>query len=316
MPLEYEGPRASLMRAIVREWAKHDEQKLTGAKADPVEREKFLDAFDLGYLRRRLRFVNDWLNLQYPKKGEKKIGLTRDQVRRAQEAIAIQVEELSGCLRGNCLDDVPDDVVAAAKKAICNFSTTETTDDQAAGIINNKTSRTAITKLATELREVVLERQDKLLSELYDEFVKQTGDWDNEEAARAVLSRYLGFPYWDRVAYPYTAFTGIGDMTHIDITRMSPNDTESLSNVKAAKLKGAGLAHFGAFFSPDGRQLDYVWGRLDGAERLLGVLGFENDVERRNELFEAIADDEKRDGKVSAVNLKSFCEKYTVCPSK
>jgi predicted acylesterase/phospholipase RssA len=315
MPLEYDGPRASLMQEIVHQWAARPEQKLTGANADPKERDEFLDAFDLGYLRRRLRFVNDWLNLQYPKKGEPKIGLTRDQVQKAQAVIARRVDDLSSCLRGACLDEVRPEIVTAAKDAICNFSTTSTPRDHASAIMALKTNRDAITALATELRDVVLKRQDKLLSELYDEFVSQTGAWNNEEAARAVLSRYLGFPYWDRVAYPYTAFSGIGDMTHIDITRMSPNDTKSLSDQQAAKLKGAGLGHFGAFFSRDGRELDYVWGRLDGAERLLGVLGFKDDSSRRTALFTAIASDEKRDAKVSAANLQSFCEKFGVCAS-
>jgi hypothetical protein len=33
-----------------------------------------------------------------------------------------------------------------------------------------------------------------------------------------------------------------------------------------------GLGHFGAFFSRPGRERDYLLGRLDGAERLVGLL--------------------------------------------
>ena len=38
------------------------------------------------------------------------------------------------------------------------------------------------------------------------------------------------------------------------------------------KLVGAEKGHFGAFLSRKGREQDYLWGRLDGAERLLGIL--------------------------------------------
>ncbi len=61
--------------------------------------------------------------------------------------------------------------------------------------------------------------------------------------------------------------------------------------------------HFGAFFDRAGRENDYLWGRLDGAERLIGLLlgaGFTSD-ERADwcrKAFAAIAEEE--DGALAA----------------
>jgi hypothetical protein len=55
--------------------------------------------------------------------------------------------------------------------------------------------------------------------------------------------------------------------------------------------------HFGAFFDRAGREKDYLWGRLDGAERLIGLVlgpGF-TDEERADwcrKAFAAIVDEE------------------------
>ena len=56
------------------------------------------------------------------------------------------------------------------------------------------------------------------------------------------------------------------------------------------------MNHFGAFFEPAWRQNDYLWGRLDPAERLVRVLVAPEDdatVKRYCKgLFGAILDDE------------------------
>ena len=55
--------------------------------------------------------------------------------------------------------------------------------------------------------------------------------------------------------------------------------------------------HFGAFFDRAGRENDYLWGRLDGAERLIGLVlrhGF-TDEERADwcrKAFAAIVEEE------------------------
>jgi patatin-related protein len=315
LPATYDGPRLSLMQELVRQWAKSDAQKLTGSGADPQRREDFLEAFDAGYLRRRLRFVNDWLNLQYPSSGDPKIGLSREHLQLAQASIGTGVDRLSDCLRGGCLARVPADVLARAKEALCAYDDQATPAQQAEKILRENAP--AIDALVAAAHDVLLQQQNQVLADLYEAFVVQSKKWKNEKAARAVLAHYLGFPHWDRVAYPYVAFSDIGDMTRIEIVRMSPNDTTALSDDKAGKLAGSTIGHFGAFFKPEGRQKDYLWGRLDGAERLLSsVLRFGDDAARRTRLFQAILKEEREAAKVSAASLAELqkCVDAGRCP--
>ena len=56
---------------------------------------------------------------------------------------------------------------------------------------------------------------------------------------------------------------------------MSPRDAKLLPPLdpkKPKQLAGFEKMHFGAFFDRAGRENDYLWGRLDGAERLIGLV--------------------------------------------
>jgi len=106
-----------------------------------------------------------------------------------------------------------------------------------------------------------------------------TAGWA-DDARRKVLVRYLGFPFWDAILYPARAFSDLEELDQIEVMRLSPRNASCLDAVGkgAEKLTGAGLAHFGAFFSPSGRRADYLWGRLDGAEQLVALLLDERDA--------------------------------------
>ncbi len=83
--------------------------------------------------------------------------------------------------------------------------------------------------------------------------------------------------------------------------RISPRDTHRIpvpGDAKHKKLVGAEKGHFGAFLSRQGREQDYLWGRLDGAERFIGILldgADEADVKRWcNEAFSAILEEDEQ----------------------
>jgi Protein of unknown function (DUF3376) len=96
-------------------------------------------------------------------------------------------------------------------------------------------------------------------------------------------ARYLGFAYWDLLLYPIQALSEIAELDTIEVIRISPADTTAFNDEDAAQalksrkdpvqhLKGVGLAHFGAFLRRSYRENDLLWGRLDGVERLFGIL--------------------------------------------
>ena len=107
--------------------------------------------------------------------------------------------------------------------------------------------------------------------DLYRDLNMLTSEWDGKRRADLFV-RYLGFPFWDILLYPVQALADVGERDHVQVVRMSPRDSDLLSKQGEAKLEGIHKGHFGAFFDRAGREKDYLWGRLDAAERLIGIL--------------------------------------------
>jgi patatin-related protein len=131
--------------------------------------------------------------------------------------------------------------------------------------------------------------------------------------ARRILAHYYThYEHYDLVTFPILYQTGAAEASEVDILRISPEDANDLFDEKTgtrrgsaeerrqgknripagrgkSKLAGVSLGHFGAFLVEDWRVGDIVWGRLDGAERILAALlpGKEQAGLRRDLLLEA-----------------------------
>jgi Protein of unknown function (DUF3376) len=101
--------------------------------------------------------------------------------------------------------------------------------------------------------------------------------------------------------YPIQALSDVGERDKVEIVRISPRDTHRIPVPhipgQTKKLVGAESHHFGAFLSRKGREQDYLWGRLDGAERLIGILlpGADKEADRARwskEAFRAILEED------------------------
>src|SRR4029079_3451026 len=125
------------------------------------------------------------------------------------------------------------------------------------------------------LAECVKPRRACLPAGLSAELLQLRQGWD-DRVRSDLLIRYLGFPFWDILLYPIQALSDVGENDSVEIGRMSPRDTHRIPVPtlpgQKKKLIGAESHHFGAFLSRKGREQDYLWGRLDGAERLIGIL--------------------------------------------
>lgn len=68
--------------------------------------------------------------------------------------------------------------------------------------------------------------------------------------------------------------TDAGEASIVEIFRVSPEDAPTLMEERAGsrdKLAGRTLMSFGAFLDERWRRNDMIWGRLDGAERLIAI---------------------------------------------
>jgi patatin-related protein len=126
-------------------------------------------------------------------------------------------------------------------------------------------------------------------------------------AARAAIREYLGYYYYnfddyDQISFPIFYEANVGEAEVMEVIRISPEDATSLIDERKErrdsydgkgrqKLAGTALHHFGAFLDPVWRQNDIMWGRLDGAERLITSLlpGKENEDVRSALIEEAHA---------------------------
>ena len=95
----------------------------------------------------------------------------------------------------------------------------------------------------------------------------------NETIKQDLVISYLGFAFWDVITFSIMGAETIAEFNEILVNRISPNDNLSLKkDPLEMTLKGTALKSFGAFFSRSDRENDYLWGRLNGAERLIDFL--------------------------------------------
>ena len=119
------------------------------------------------------------------------------------------------------------------------------------------------------------------------------------------------FTFYDLVIYPVQYGTGAGETNVVDVFRVSPEDARNLvderaSAADATKLAGRTLMSFGAFLDESWRRNDMLWGRLDGAERIIGALLPNNDESEVrqslvNEAHLGIINEEIMEGNADAV---------------
>jgi patatin-related protein len=93
-------------------------------------------------------------------------------------------------------------------------------------------------------------------------------------ALRQFLSGYfMRFDSYDQISFPLYSDTGTGEPCTVEVVRISPVDATNLIDEAGPngrrKLAGTALANFGAFLDRRWRLNDVMWGRLDGAERLI-----------------------------------------------
>jgi patatin-related protein len=293
-----------LARSALRRWA--DSHQLFEQQIEPTQAQlDFLLSFDLAYSERRLRFVIDGLSHLYTKAG------TEDFPDRAQiDEAKGRLWEAVGVLRAASAGEGFDDTLRSryyacfAVEAMRKFMQEQGFDTKA--YVDRH--RAEFDALAAALHEYLKQRLSGFTADLYTGLLQLTDGWSDRHRWD-LLVRYLGFPFWDVLLYPIQALSDVGERDHVEIVRLSPRDTHRIpvdGDAKHKKLVGAERGHFGAFLSRHGREQDYLWGRLDGAERLIGILLADaSDEERKRWCDEAIRaileEDEQAVPKASAL---------------
>ncbi len=157
--------------------------------------------------------------------------------------------------------------------------------------------RNELTQVSASLKAFLTAELDGFSLALYRDVDAATAEWEPLRR-RDLLVRYLGFPLWDVLIHPVQSASDAGERDAVEVVRMSPHDSRLLTPLDATKpkLKGIGTGHFAAFFKRRYRENDYLWGRLDAAERIVGLVLGEQDPDFRTwcaEAFDAVLAEEK-----------------------
>lgn len=283
--------QAFLARSALRCWA---EKTLLFEKRTPPSPDqiRFLQNFDLEYGERRLRFVIAGLNWWFRHAGEPGYP-TRAELDAAKTRLYEAIDTLSGAMSSRGFDaDLSAQIRACfAEKRIEEFLRKEGfRAEQYVAAHEGELDR-----LAAGVRAALETKLSGFSAALYRDLYERTEGWDAERR-KDLLVRYLGFPFWDVLLYPIQALSDVGERDHVEVTRMSPADAQLLRPPAGGKLKGVAFFHFGAFFERGDRENDYLWGRLDSAERLIGILLGKDHPSRADwcrKAFGAILDEEE-----------------------
>ncbi|GGB58217.1 hypothetical protein GCM10011316_32830 [Roseibium aquae] len=117
---------------------------------------------------------------------------------------------------------------------------------------------------------------DHMAMEAHDEqvdafFAQEAAEGLEGAWYRGLIEAYVGYAFYDLVIFPVLQRNDFSEVVETLVDRISPEDCRDLSP-NGLGLKGKALNSFGAFFNRSWREHDYLWGRLNAAERLVSIL--------------------------------------------
>ncbi len=225
----------------------------------------FLTKFDIKYQRRRLLFVIKDLNTYYSHHPDDARKL--DELKRSLYDI---LEDIGNCVSPNT---IPPEVKEALLDVFCPVAELDINDDitdidleevlgDHLGGLNSALDALAVSLNLDHYKSV----SDQLIADQYKI------DWESDLTKNLAVS-YIGFSFWDVTTFSIMGSKELGEFNEVKINRISPKDTSILRKKDdAMPLQGTAMAGFGAFFSRKDRENDYLWGRFNGAERLIDLL--------------------------------------------
>ncbi|HET7572449.1 MAG TPA: patatin-like protein [Gaiellaceae bacterium] len=302
-----ESQQALFVAAALQRWAARRELYAAGESLSD-DQLAFLQTFDLDYKRRRLGFAIRRASALY---GE----ADREPLNRLKRRLYVLLCELRTVLERA-------DVAPAVAAAEAIFAA-----PQLAGHLEDW----SVDAFLDTRMETIDGARDQLAAALdaqlagfgrrcWDAVVEETSALP-ERLADDLRAHLAGFPLWDAAVFPARRLAGVVELDEVEVFRVSPLDATRLAPpppdrfsralalagaaarrvlrrppkrlpAAAAKLRGVAIAHFGGFFLRRWRENDYLWGRLDGAERLLAVLEEDDDAVYAS-AFRAIAAEER-----------------------
>jgi patatin-related protein len=291
------------IRYLVREWrqsrfaANPRRSALPGQETENA----FLVKYDLGYRLRRLSFVLDKIDqlltlgpkakemveihakIELPPTGEERAQFRRELMRMRDALTAVfrtlrrAYDSLATAGAGNPLA-LAVAATGLTRRDLAEILAPKRDAERVAKATEVLSSRAdAFDDLAEALANEVETRTNAAAADADRILEPEPGAAQYAAIATSIVSHYyLFFDRYDLLAYPLLYTAGVsGEYTQVDVLRISPRDAPRLvdeSSQPRRKLAGTAFMNFGAFLDAGWRRNDFLWGRLDGAERLISAL--------------------------------------------
>ena len=218
-----------------------------------------LKAFDLPYRLRRLRYLVRVANDQYGSSGMS--ADTVDTLKSALMRITLAFDELTEWVRGQgdevrkrLQQDVDEDLDTYIRGHAGDLFELDSAGFPAIDGLYGW-MRTHFIRAMNDQGEAVRHAISKLQGPLHDRIAKA----------------YVVYPMIDSAIFPMMDSAGVRDLSTTRVIRISPHDAKALSG-DPYRLKSRELGAFAGFLRGDAREHDLLWGRLDGADRLIELI--------------------------------------------
>ncbi|TDI58020.1 MAG: patatin-like protein [Alphaproteobacteria bacterium] len=269
------SPDASFIRQAVNEWAHmreaypEDFSKLEtgGFKSAEPAWLRMLRGFDLDFRQRRIHFVIKHLNHLYTRLDEPEFAdLSAYRLDYLKGRFYKVLGDLREREKSAIISHDARNHILALFQPILGEKTMVPGDGADFGRNHGVDLDTIIEALSRDLKlETMNFRTDDVFSSM--EYSGAGGI-----VRRALLTQYLGFPYWDTLTFSVGSWRQQGAMDKIKVSRLSPQDCTAIRDTGPEVLQGVKLGNFGAFFRREDRENDYLWGRLHAADRLIDIV--------------------------------------------
>lgn len=264
------------VRMLVRSWR---EANFSAYRTDGKKTENaFLFDYDADYRLRRLNHlrvcIDDRLQSELPHEERSDL----EELRKRVEAQIANLERITRKLRSPARSPL---------RGADNFDPLKTALTQAYSQVMNQVGRKARYEAADQVYEQFQGSIDPLMAHiqraLKDVFDSNREDleeaWRYEGATEAredIHKVYRCFQWHDSHTLPFLQGTSAREYSEIEVFRVSPIDGTLAygtdKDTQSEKLVGTRAGAFGGFMEKEWRENDMMWGRLDGAERIVYAL--------------------------------------------
>lgn len=142
-----------------------------------------------------------------------------------------------------------------------------------------------VLKVLSDKPESIITQYGGMLSEIFDAVAgrfRNLGADENlkvaeaimqlpEDVRRRVARTLIAFPYNDVMIYPLMETAGVTDPITVETLRISPYDARIVGD-RVTPLQSAGMGAFKGFLSRRLREIDLLYGRLNGIERMVDLI--------------------------------------------